>query len=304
VATVLLAAAVLLPAVAPATGAQAQADCQFISDTDPAGNEILVWTCRDGWSGGEGDGEWVCATNLSGRDIRVPCIDEVLGWFTDSLGGCYIRPAIPQPPADDPVWDGHDPTEGLVYSARCFAADEIDGLPYVQLPTTLFFPAGEGPVGDLVERAIALLPLRGADIHLAPDPAGVGLVGLPVWMWTPVTESTWGPATASLTALGITVSVEASAEHISWAMGDGNQVRCDQPGEPYQPAYGADDSPTCGHRYAEPSRSRPDGRYPITATTQWRIEWWIEETVIGGTVPATRESASSVRINELQVVTS
>jgi len=303
VSAVLLAAAVVL-AVAPVTSAQAQEDCGFEHYTDGEGNEHLVWTCTEGWSGGGGDGEWVCTTNLRGRTIRVPCIDPVLGWFTNALGGCYIRPAIPQPPADDPAWQGHDPTDGLIYVARCFAVDGVDGMPYVQLPTTLFFPVGEGVVGDLIEQAIALLPLRGADIQLAPDPSGVGLVGLPVWMWTPVTESTWGPATASLTALGITVSVEANAERITWAMGDGAQVHCDHPGTPYHPDYRADESPTCGHVYTEPSRSLSSGRYPITATTQWLIEWRIEETVIGGTVPAERTSSASVRINELQVVTS
>jgi hypothetical protein len=301
---VLVAAAALL-ALAPVSSAHAQEDCGFEHHTDEQGNEHLVWTCSDDWSGGGGGAdEWVCVTNLLGKQVRVPCVDPVLGWFTNARGGCYIRPAIPQPPAGDPAWQGHDPTGGLVYVARCFAIEGVDGMPYVQLPTMLFFPAGEGLVGDLVERAIALLPLRGADIHLAPDPSGVGLVGLPVWMWTPVTESTWGPATASLTALGITVSVAANAERITWAMGDGQEVHCDQPGIPYQPEYGADRSPTCGHVYQRPSRSLPDGRFPVTATTQWRIEWQIEGTVIGGTVPATRQSSTSVRINELQVVTS
>jgi hypothetical protein len=302
VGAILLAAAVLL-AIAPAPGAQAQ-ECGFRSTTGPNGDEILVWTCGDDWSGGGDGGEWVCTTNLLGRDVRVPCFDSVMGWFTSSRGGCYIQPASQQPPADHPAWEGNDPSDGLIYAARCFALEGVDGMPYVGLPTLVFFPADEGFIGELVERAIALLELRGADIQLAPDPSGVGLVGLPVWMWTPVTESTWGPARASLTALGITVAVEANAERIVWAMGDGNQVECIAPGTPYQASYGADDSPNCGHRYEEPSRSRPDGRYPITATTHWRIDWQIEETVVGGSIPTERESSASVRINELQVVTS
>ncbi|MPZ26768.1 MAG: hypothetical protein GEV12_09995 [Micromonosporaceae bacterium] len=302
-AAVVVAAAVLL-ALVPVTGAQAQPDCGFRHHTDANGDEHLVWTCGEGWSGGGGgDGEWVCTTNLRGREVRVPCIDPVMGWFTTSHGGCYIRPAVPQPPADDPAWQGNDPSDGLVYTAWCFVVDGVDGMPYVQLSTMLFFPAGEGVVGDLVEQAIALLPLRGPDIHLAPDPDGAGLVGLPVWMWTPATESTWGPATASLSALGVTVSVAANAEHITWAMGDGTQVQCDEPGTPYQPEFGAEPA-SCGHVYERPSRTEPDGRFPVTATTQWRIEWRIEETVIAGTVPTSRESSASVRINELQVVTS
>jgi hypothetical protein len=293
-----------LLALAPAGGARAQEDCGFEHYTDAEGNEHIVWTCADDWSGDGGDDEWVCRTHLQGRAIRVPCVDPVLGWFTTAHGGCYINPATPQPPAGDPAWEGHDPTDGVVYTAFCFALDGVDGMPYLELPTTMFLPAGEGVVGDLIERAIALLPLRGPDIHLAPEPDGAGLVGLPVWMWTPATEQTWGPASASLTSLGITVSVTANAEQVRWDMGDGNQVLCDHPGTPYQAQYGAEPSPTCGHVYAEPSRDQPDGRYPVTATTQWRIDWRIQGTAINGTAPTTRDSSASVRIHELQVVTS
>lgn len=298
-----LAAAVLL-AMAPATGARAQEDCWFENYSDANGDEYLIWTCTEDGSGG-GDGEPVCTTIFDGREVRVPCIDPVMGWFTATRGGCYIRPAQPQPAADDPAWDGHDPTEGLVYVARCFGLEGVDGFPYLRQPIELFFPAGEGFVGDLIERAIALLELRGADIGIAPDPAGAGLVGLPVWMWTPVTVSTWGPAEAELTALGITVIVEANAQRIVWAMGDGQSVECLEPGNPYEASYGADRSPTCGYDgYQQPSRSNPDGKYHITATTHWLIEWQIEETVIRGARPTTREESTSVRINELQVVTS
>lgn len=302
--SVVLAAAVLL-AMAPVTGAGAQENCRFEFYTDADGNEHLIWTCTEGGSGGGGEGEGGCTTIFDGREIQVPCIHSVHGWFTASHGGCYIRPTIPQPAADDPAWEGHDPAEELLYIARCFGLEGVDGRLSFHDPIMLFFPAGEGPVGDLIERAIALLELRGADIGIAPDPAGAGLVGLPVWMWTEPTVSTWGPAEAELTALDVTVDVEANAQRIVWAMGDGQSVECLEPGTPYEASYGADRSPTCGYDgYQQPSRSNPDGKYHITATTHWLIEWQIRESVIRGTRPTTRQESTSVRINELQVVTS
>lgn len=299
-----LAAGVLaLLALTPAGPAQAQDNCRFEFGTGPNGEEVLIWTCGDSWGGGD-DGGGGCQIQVGGRPVQVPCVDPVLGWFTYTHGGCYIKPMQPQPPADDPAWDGHSPDEGVIYTAACFALDGVDGLPYLHLPVPMFFPAGEGMVGDLVEQVIAMLPLSGAEIGIAPAPSGAGLVGLPVWMWTAQTPESWGPLTASLTALGLTVSAEANATAINWDMGDGTTRVCSHPGTPYQPEYGADPSPTCGHTYQQPSRNQPGEVYPVTATTEWRIDWWIEGTAITGAETRTRTAQTTVRINELQVVTS
>jgi hypothetical protein len=177
-------------------------------------------------------------------------------------------------------------------------------MPAADLDLTIFLSAADGIIPDLVEQAIARLPLGPPDIHIAPDPSGVGLVGLPVWMWTPETGSTWGPLTDSLTALGHTVSVTASAEQITWDMGDGTERVCAGPGTPYEPDFGAESSPTCGHAYEQPSRSQSEGRYTVTATTEWHIDWHVHDTSITGTEIRTRQESVSIRINELQVVTS
>lgn len=298
----LTAAVLALTALAPSTPAQAQDNCRFEFGTGPNGEEVLIWTCGTGWGGDGGGGG--CQVLVGGRPVEVPCFDDVLGWFTYSHGGCYIKPLSPQPPPEDPAWDGHTPDEGVIYNAACFALDGVDGAPYVHWPTPMFFPSGEGMVGSLIEQVIAMLPLSGAEIGIAPDPAGAGLVGLPVWMWTAQTPESWGPLTASLTALGLTVHAEANATAISWDMGDGTTQVCQHPGTPYQPEYGASSSPTCGHTYQQPSRHQPGGVYQITATTEWRIDWWIEGTAISGVETRTRTAQTTVRINELQVVTS
>lgn len=298
---VLVATAVLL-ALFPATPAQAQ-DCDFVKKTGPDGDEIFVWTCSEGGSGGGGEGEQGCFTSLGSRGARVPCTHSTLGWFANIQGGCYIRPMRPQPAADDPRWEGKDPADGMFYIAHCFALEGANGLSFERLGTPIFLSNQETPIGQLLEEAIARLPLD-PDIRLAPDPDGVGLVGLPVWMWTPPNTSTWNQAEASATSLDTTLRVRANGEEITWEMGDGQVVHCDSPGTPYESRFGAEESPTCGHVYEEPSRAQPGGRYTITATTRWRIDWWVDGDITGGTLPATRTETASVRINELQVVTS
>ncbi|MBT8226209.1 MAG: ATP/GTP-binding protein [Dactylosporangium sp.] len=172
-------------------------------------------------------------------------------------------------------------------------------------------PANLGPSpAALARRALARIRLEGARIGIAPDPNGAGLIGLPVWLWTAVTANTWGPTTASASDGGLTVTITGRATQIVWNMGDGSSVTCANPGTPYQASYGAARSPNCGYPaagdngpgYHLPSRTQPDGRYHITATTSWRVEW------VGGgqhgVINTTRTSQTAIRIDELQVAVS
>jgi hypothetical protein len=176
------------------------------------------------------------------------------------------------------------------------------GAPCVQ-PLGPQVPGGGVSVEAIALRAIELLPLRGPVIGIAPRPGGSGLVGLPVWMWTSVTPSTWGPVEATASVPGVAVTARAQASRITWSMGDGAAVVCAGPGTPYERRYGTRSSPTCGHLYVRASRDRPRGIYPVAATTTWIVSWSIVGGDLGGTVVTTRRSTTAVRINELQVVT-
>jgi len=171
-----------------------------------------------------------------------------------------------------------------------------------------FCPPAEGaaePEGETAQqvalREFAKLPIKGPQIGVAPDPNGSGLVGLPVWLWTEVTPQTWGPFTASAAVPGLTVTATATATRITWNMGDGRQVVCDNPGTPYRASYGNSASPDCGYRYARSSRSQPGGKYTITGTTSWVVNWAGGGQT--GTIQQTRQTQITVRIDELQVVT-
>lgn len=167
--------------------------------------------------------------------------------------------------------------------------------------------AAAGPEGETAEqvaiREFAKLPIKGPQIGIVPEAhdGSAGLVGLPVWLWTDVTPQTWGPYTATAAVPGLTVTATATAVRITWNMGDGRQVVCNNPGTRYQASYGNAASPTCGYRYARSSRSQPGGKYTVTGTTNWVVNWAGGGQT--GTIQQTRQTQTTITIDELQVVT-
>lgn len=125
---------------------------------------------------------------------------------------------------------------------------------------------------QLAVAAVNQMGLTGIDQRIAPPPLSdnadsMGLVGLPVWLWTEPTDVTWGPQTASASALGVSVTATMEVTGIEWDLGDGTVLPCG-PGTPYDPSYGLQRSPTCGHVY-----SQVGSPYTITASSMWEGSW-------------------------------
>jgi hypothetical protein len=266
-------------------------DCYLVVEKPGKGGD------DDPPDGGEGGGTQECTSG----GIVVPCWQA--GWgYLNPADGCYYILESPQPAADDPAWEGHVPGDGAIYRQRCYG-DIIGNLVWRQDPPP-GTPGGLTPA-QLAARAIKALPMRGAQIGISPNPGGAGLVGLPVWMWTAVTPQTWGPVTATASVPGLSVTARGQATKITWDMGDGQSVVCDNPGTAYnKKKHGGAESPTCGYdAYSVPSRTKSSGRYTVTATTTWHIDWWVVGGGATGVETVTRESTTSIRIDELQVVT-
>lgn len=101
-------------------------------------------------------------------------------------------------------------------------------------------------------RAFNELGLRGPEIGTAPPETGAGLVGMPVWLWTEVSDQTWGEPVASASAGGVTVTARAQARKIDWHMGDGRDPVTCGAGRAWRP--GDDPArPACGYVYAAES---------------------------------------------------
>ncbi|MCT9010291.1 ATP/GTP-binding protein [Streptomyces rhizosphaerihabitans] len=211
-----------------------------------------------------------------------------------STGGkeskCTVRKTDPQPPPGSLFYGGQGK---IVYERTCG-----NGL-------TTFFAAAPGasvPAIDpavLAQHAVDKMQLLGPDVA-SPRAAGKYTVGVPMWMWVNQGATTFGPNMASASAGGITVTAAAKVSKIVWQMGDGSSVTCSGPGTPYAASEGMSQSPTCGHVYSKTSAGARSGKYALTATSTWTIDW--QGGGAAGQLTEVRQTNVQVAIGEVQVV--
>jgi len=176
------------------------------------------------------------------------------------------------------VWQGNHPDGAIV---RVYKLTGLDGGPagpgwrHIHQQWIEAFPGQGEPEVDpeeLAEEVLDEMDLQPIEAATAPPPDGVGLIGLPVWLWADdPSPRTWGPITDTGSAGGVSVTVTAEVDRAEWSMGDGTTVTCTTPGTPFQPGQEANDSPDCGHTYDTPDT------YPIAVTTYWVADWESDE---------------------------
>lgn len=123
----------------------------------------------------------------------------------------------------------------------------------------------------------------------------MGAVGVPVWLWT----QPWTPQAATAAAGGISVTVAAKVDKVTWSMGDGNTVVCSTPGTAFTPSMGFKDSPDCGYRYQTTSAKQPDQAYLVTAVEQWVVTF---SGAYAGTTVVTTRATTALTVGEYQVL--
>ncbi|WSB89070.1 ATP/GTP-binding protein [Streptomyces cellulosae] len=217
---------------------------------------------------------------------------------SDSKMQCRYEKVDPKPPAAWPGWKGADPKKNDAYFYGCTEGgqDNPDGFVVV--------PIGQPPVPQvdprvLAQRAMDSMTLLGPDIA-SPRAAGKYTVGVPMWMWVNQSATTYGPNTATATAGAVTVTATAKVSKIVWTMGDGASVTCNGPGTPYTSSQGMAESPTCGHVYSKTSAGAQNGKFPVTATSTWTINW--QGGGQAGQLTQVRQTNVQVAVGEVQVV--
>lgn len=227
---------------------------------------------------------------------------------------CYIGDISSDVPAGDLRWEGHAPGDGSVYrcikltavgdggqptwgSYRDFWSATFPGEPEIVVdPEAVAQQILEGMTFEPLELGLAPRPLEQA-------PASIGLVGAPVWMWvTNAGPTTWGPSEESVTVGGVTITVTAEVESVTWDMGDGSSVTCDTPGDAYEARLGVRPSPSCGHTYEQTSADQPGTAYAVTATANWTASWTASTGASGTLEPPRPATTGHVRIGERQVI--
>ncbi|MFE5291411.1 hypothetical protein ACFQ8T_04465 [Isoptericola sp. NPDC056618] len=232
----------------------------------------------------------------------VPCKSD-LGYWSNAHQ-CYIRVLEPQPGPDDPAWQGHSPDDdGAVYGCHQPLPVDISVYMWLAAPPDA---SGTGPSPrQVAEMAVDKMDLHAITIGIAPEPGegSQGVVGMPVWMWAvDPGPSTVGPATASASAGGITVTATARIHDIAWDMGDGTVVTCQGAGTPYAASYGRSESPDCGHVYSTSSVDRPGQQFTVSATSDWVVTW--EGAGQTGTIRLDGLTESvQIAVGEVQVLT-
>ncbi|MEV6653930.1 ATP/GTP-binding protein [Streptomyces sp. NPDC051219] len=229
--------------------------------------------------------------------------DQQTGNTGSESGGvpsaCTYKKMDPQPDAGSLLWEGHEPGDGAVYERHCASGDQITvGAVWAAEPPA----AAAIDPAVLAQQAIDKMLLRGPDIGITPKPGGKGVVGMPVYLWTEKGAETYGPNTAAASAGGMTVTATAKVSKIVWAMGDGKTVTCTTAGTPYNASYGKKPSPDCGHRYNVPSSTTSSGKFHVTATSTWTIDWQVTGGGQTGQLIEVRDSAVDITVAEVQVL--
>lgn len=248
---------------------------------------VVIVGTPGGPGGGTGGG---ASGGCSWEGHAVHCTDPVHGTYGGH--GCYFKRMSPQPAPGDKYWRPHPPG-GAFYIQECLPFDgRVGAKTYPWLPVP---PTPPVSPATLAARAINLMGLTGPDIGIVPEPGSQGgLVGLPVWLWTRVAPTTWGPNSATAAVPGLSVTARANASKILWDMGDGHSVTCASPGMAYDELYGKQPSPRCGFTYSTP------GTYTVTGTTYWHVTW--AGGGQNGALDVQRSSSTQILIGELQVL--
>lgn len=225
--------------------------------SDPGSPGTTVDASQD--PGDQGGAAWC---TFQGQ--KIPCVTEHGVWFSSRQ--CYAQAAEPQPPADDPVWGEHAPSEGRMWYCATYQGPATGGYWF-------FVPDGKLPglvdPGDVAKNALDTMTLELAEAHTAPGSNWHTFLNIDVWMWVP--EGQWRTLTKTVQAGATRVRVTAEPVRVTWDMGPG-QVDCAGPGRPWASGMGATETSNCTYRYTVLENPEGDS-HEVFARIAYAVDW-------------------------------
>lgn len=241
--------------------------------------------------GGGATGPQVCS--FDGRE--VPCTTAAGTW----QGRCYEMPVPTQPPFSSPIWGGS--TTGIIVTCtppRCLSAQgEVIagcvGAPY-RVETAVTATIDEAAIA---RRAIAQLDIDPVTLGMAPRPNLADpnvLIGAPAYFWAEGGPPAIGPLSTTVTEQGITITLNATVDTVTYDTGDGATLTCTRDQVATAPTnMTLQGTPDCGHRWES------SGTYTLTATSNWTITW--QGPTQNGTFDYTLDNAIDVAVTDRPV---
>lgn len=229
-------------------------------------------------------------------DRQVPCQDGYGGTW-DAGHGCYAFQVTPEPPAGSPLWEGHDPSEGSVWSC-----DYTVTIP----ENSWFVPNGEDPLIDpavLAQEALGRMKLENANAQIAPGPGFHTYVHIDNWLWLP--EAQWHDLTETVTAGPTSVTVTAEPIRVDWDMGT-EVTSCYDAGRAW--TKGMTDAAKTSCSFAYESIEDPTGdKHTVSAQLVYGVTWDCDGACLTpngdlGEIDAPAGDATTIEVRQRQTV--
>lgn len=257
-------------------------------------------------AGHGGPGGWV-DVDEDDSEIEVGATDE------DSIEGDRPRRGtsdctwtrVPTPVIEDAWWEADpaladglaDPDEYDWYLVECTDGTGGEFTDLVPVPV-----ADDEPVDPTQLRDEAVDTLTLPLPTIAMNPSGDQVVHLDTWLW--IDDAIWQTHSKSVSAGGVTATVAATPQRVTWDLGNGDTLVCDGPGVPYDPSIPSDEQATdCSYAYTQTSAGQPGDAFQVTATVEWTVAWTVTGAAGGGSLPALFTSSPvAVRVAEMQAL--
>jgi len=210
-------------------------------------------------------------------------------------------------PPTSSAWGGNDPAAGTLLVNICNGPTRYLFVPNAAPGAAAPPPPPPPDPAVLAQQAYGELTVPNPVAKRSPpennsDPQYGGQSYTWVGLWTYVWAGEWQSYARTVELRGVSATVTATPTALVFDPGDGSApVTCDGPGRPWTEVDGSNPPSAggCGYMYRAVT---PNG--PLTATTsiQWSVAW-TSNVGAGGTFPVlTTQSASSLLVEQIQVV--